>query len=251
MFWRKQRQALERLHPLHRQLVEEHRFSATLPATDWSALVASLARHEQSIKRHKWRLPAQAHAVVVPMLRILQEDMEPGAPLGVTADLRGPRVADKRGPSRRLPVQRPVRSATETVFTDPWFVARAELRDGSVLDVAVVERLRVRNVVKTSRSGKTKHKSKSKTVRVVQATRRLPKGMPVRRPEPPAPPWLAVRVQQKDNGRTVLRSSAKLRPGADADAPAQILTVTGELFRWTPAAPPASAASAPAPRRTR
>ncbi|MCP2337040.1 hypothetical protein [Actinomadura rupiterrae] len=248
MFWRKQRRAFESLHPLHRQLVEEHRFSATLPAAEWSALVASLASHEGTITRRRWRLPRHAPSVLVPMIRILQEDMEPGGALGVSTDLRGPNVPEKRGPSRQLNVRYPVRRGSETLKVDPWLLLRAELRDGSVLDVAVVERVRERRFTKTSRSGKTKHKSKTKTVRVVQATRRLPKGMAVRQPAQPPPPWLAVRVQQKENGRAVLRASAKLHPVADVQTPGQILTVTGELFRWTPAA---SAPSAASPRRTR
>lgn len=245
MFWRKQRRALELLHPLHRQLAEERRFSATLPAAEWTPLVASLAAHGQAITRRKWSLPLRAGSVVVPVLRVLQEDMEPGAPLGVTADLRGPMVDDKRGMSRNLNVRPPVRSASETFYNDPWLVVRAELRDGSVLDVVVVERVRMRRVVKRNPRGKIKSKTKSKTIRMVRATRRLPKGMPVVQAAP-APGWLSVRVQPKENGRTVLRASAKVSALDDHRAIEQILTVTGELFRWTP-----SRASAATPRRAR
>ncbi|WP_026415151.1 hypothetical protein [Actinomadura oligospora] len=241
MFWRKQRKALERLHPLHRQLVEERRFSATLPSADWTALVASLAAHGQAITRRKWQVPDRAASTVVPMLRVLQEDMEPGAFLGVTTDLRGPVVSDKSGESRTLSVRPPIRSVRETFYTDPWLVVRAELRDGSVLELAVVDRVRQRRIVKKNRNGKIKTKTKSKPARAVRATRRLPKGMAVAEPAPRAPGWLTVRVQQKENGRTVLRASAKVSTHDDHRTLGQILTVTGELFRWTP--PRASAAT--------
>ncbi|MFC5181755.1 hypothetical protein [Actinomadura harenae] len=246
MFWRKQRRALERLHPLHRQLVEEQRFSATLPSADWTALVASLATHEQVISRPKWRLPTRTASVVVPVLRVLQEDMEPGAPLGVTADLRGPKVDEKRGERRGIPVRPPVKSGQETFYTDPWLVVRAELRDGSVLDVVVVERVRERRLLKRNPRGKIKIKTKSKAVRTVRATRRLPKDARVARPAPPAPAWLDVRVQRKENGRTVLRASAKGPATDDQHAVDTLLTVSGELFRWTPPRPPAAP-----PRRAR
>ncbi|MEV4257560.1 hypothetical protein AB0J52_30755 [Spirillospora sp. NPDC049652] len=246
MLWRKQRKALESLHPLHRQLVEERRFSATLPAAEWTALLASLAAHEQTITKRKWRLPDRTAMALVPMLRVLQEDMEPGAPLGVTTDLRGAVVPDKGGEIRPLRVRPPAVSGSEKFYTDPWFLARAELRDGSVLELAVVERVRQRRILKRSRSGKTKVKVKDKPVRVVRATRRLPKGMPVVRPAPAAPDWLAVRVQQKENGRTVLRASAKVAAHGGPGTVEPILTVVGELFRWTPPRKPAAT-----PRRAR
>ncbi|MEV5575583.1 hypothetical protein AB0L06_36565 [Spirillospora sp. NPDC052269] len=246
MFWLRQRRALKRLHPLHRQLVEEQRFSTALPSAEWTALVTSLAAHEREFSRRKLRLFDRAATVVVPVLRVLQEDMEPGAPLQVTTDLRGAVTSDKRGESRNLEVRPPAKSGRENFYTDPWLVVRAELRDGSVLELAVVERVRERRILKKSRSGKTKIKVKTRSARVVRATRRLPKGMPVARPAPPAPDWLGVRVQQKENGRTVLRASAKVSADDDDHALEQILTVTGELFRWTP--PRTSAAT---PRRAR
>ncbi|RFU36411.1 hypothetical protein DZF91_38360 [Actinomadura logoneensis] len=246
MFWRKQRKAWERLHPLHRQLAEEQRFSATLPAAEWAELATGLATHDQTITKRKWRLPPRAASVLVPVLRVLREDMEPGAPLGVTTDLRGAVVPDKGGELRGLQVRPPALAGSERFFTDPWLLVRAELRDGSVLELAVVDRVRQRRIRKKSRSGKIKHKVKEKPVRVVRATRRLPKGMAVARPAPPAPAWLAVTAQQKENGRTVLRATAKGPAHADHRVIELILTVTGELFRWTP--PRRSAAT---PRRAR
>ena len=235
MFWRKTRAAIERFHPLHQGLIWQRSASATLPAGEWTALVASLSQHAGAVKRRKWRLPDRTVTVLVPLIRVLCEDVAPDGVIGVTADLRGPKAPGKAGPSRNLPVKRPVRKITEWFALDPWLMARAELRDGSVLELTVTDRVRFRRIHKVNPRGKHKTKTKTKTVQRITARRTLPPGMDVRRPDTPPPPWIAVRT--KPGKRTVISATMKAGPApAEVDQVQWILAVATEPFRWTPRA---------------
>jgi hypothetical protein len=235
MFWRKTRATIERFHPVHQELVWRRTASATLPPAEWNALVASLAEHAGTVKRRKWRLPDRTVTVLVPLLRVLCEDVAPGGSIGVAADLRGPRAPGKAGPSRRLPVRRPIRSITEWFAIDPWLAARAELRDGSVLELTVTDRVRYRKVHKVNPRGKHKTKTKTKAVQRITARRTLRPGQEVRRPDTPPPRWVAMRV--KSAKRTVITATAKLASApAEKDQVPLILAVATEPFRWTPPA---------------
>ncbi len=88
MFWRKQKAAIERFHPLHRALTLE-RASVSLRRDDWEPVIASLAGHGTVVRRRKWQLSRRVPAVLVPLLRVLAADMPPDGVLSVAADLRG------------------------------------------------------------------------------------------------------------------------------------------------------------------
>lgn len=236
MFWRKTRAAIDKFHPAHRELIYEHRASASMPPAEWAALVASLAQHGTLVKRRKWALPKRTESVLVPLVRVLCEDMRPGGTLSITADLRGPFVPEKAGPRVPLGFDRravpSVVAATEEVVIDPWLRVRAELYDGSVLELAVTDRVRTRRFVKVNPRGKRKTKEKSKSVRQVSTSRLLPPGAVIRRPATPPPAWMSVR--SRDGKRTLLSASAKLTTVDDSALPEQVLDVSTELFRWTP-----------------
>ncbi|MEV5752967.1 hypothetical protein AB0L00_34560 [Actinoallomurus sp. NPDC052308] len=237
MFWRKTRAAIERFHPVHQGLILQRTASATLPPAEWEAVVASLARHAETVKRRKWRIPDRAVHVVVPLIRVLCEDVAPNGAIGITADLRGPKVPEKTGPSQRFPGRGRVRGITEWFAQDPWFTARAELRDGSVLELAVIDRVRYRKIHKVNPRGKHKTKTKTKTVQRITARRTLQPDQNVRRPDTPPPPSLAVRV--KSAKRTVVSATTKLGPAPALDDQVQwILAVATEPFRWTPPTAP-------------
>ena len=233
MFWRKTKAAIGRFHPLHQGLIWDRTLSATLRPADWDALVASLAQHGAQVKRTKWALPPRVAGTLVPLIRVLSEDLAPSAVLGISADLRGPGVPGKAGPQRQLPVRRPVRSVVEWYAVDPWLRVRAELRDGSVLELTVVDRVRYRKIHKVNPRGKHKTKTKTKAAQRITASRVLAKDAQIRQPASPPPAWVTVKVRTE--GRAVLKSAAKL-----ADAPSdqsqaeRILIVATELFRWTP-----------------
>ncbi|GAA4241470.1 hypothetical protein GCM10022254_70410 [Actinomadura meridiana] len=242
MFWRKQKAAIERFHPLHRALTLERGFSVSLRRDDWEPVIQSLAGHGVEVRRRKWRLPERVPSVLVPMLRILAADMPPDGMLAVAADMRGGRPPEKNGPKYDMPVQRPIMSMKQWYTVDSWLRMRAELRDGSVIELVVTDRIRNRAYRKRNPRGKTKYKSKAKTVQIVQVTRRLAKDTAVRRPASPPPRWVRVRV--KPGRRTVIRASGKFPgPLANHALISTILHVSTEPFRWTPPGPAARRAT--------
>jgi hypothetical protein len=233
MFWRKQKAAIERFHPLHKALTLERGFSVSLRRDDWEPVIASLAGHGTVVKRRKWQLSRRVPAVLVPLLRVLAADMPPDGVLSVAADLRGADLPEKRGPQHDVPVQRPVISMKQWYAVDPWLRMRAELRDGSVLELVVTDRVRYRRRRKRNPRGKVKMKTKTKTTQLVRVTRRLARDAVVQRPASPPPRW--VRVQVKPGKRMVIRVNGKLRGVQEGKAMLdRILDVSTEPFRWTP-----------------
>ena len=233
MFWRKQKAAIERFHPLHKALTLEKGFSVSLRRDEWEPVIQSLAGHRAVVKRRRWQLSGRVPAVLVPLLRVLAADMPPDGVLSVAADMRGADLPEKRGPQHDVPVQRPVVSMKQWYAVDPWLRVRAELRDGSVLELAVTDRARFRRRKKRNPRGKIKVKTKTKTTQLVRVTRRLAKDAVVQQPGSPPPRW--VKVQVKQAKRTVIRVDAKLRGVQEGKAMLnRILDVSTEPFRWTP-----------------
>ncbi|WP_245623101.1 hypothetical protein [Spirillospora albida] len=233
MFWRRQRAAMERFHPLHRALIDQRGFTVSLRRDDWEPVIRSLAGHGLEVKRRKWAPPPRTATVLVPLVRVLTADMRPEGVLSVAADLRGPTAPGKATPEQQLPVRHPVKSLKQWFVIDPWLRMRAELRDGSVLEFQVTDRIRHRKLRKTNPRGKIKFKRKSKTVQLVRVIRHLPKGAAHRRPDTPPPAWFSVRV--KTGSRMVIRATGKFQgPVADPELTKAILQMTTEPFRWTP-----------------
>jgi hypothetical protein len=234
MFWRKQKAAIAGFPPLHQALIHQRGFTATLPAHAWTALAASLSRHTELVRRPKWALPRRTLDVLVPLLLEVCSDLGRKGMLTVTADLRGPGVAGKTYPARDLPVRPPVRSASESWTVDPWLRLHAELRDGSVLDVLVVDRERTRRVTKRNWRNKTKTKRKTKQVQIIKVRRRLPKDGASVRPATGPPRWITVHV--REGRRRSILAAAKIdrMPNSAEEQLDRILTVATEPFRWTP-----------------
>ncbi|WP_219471700.1 hypothetical protein [Nonomuraea rhizosphaerae] len=228
MFWRKTRRAIDGFHPLHQKLIWEHVLSAALPRSEWMALLASLSRHNELVRRRKWALPPRTESVVVPLIRVLCEDVGRGT-VGLTADLRG--HAGKEGPRQQLPVRRPVRSAEQWWVRDRWLSARSELRDGSVFTLDVVDVVRKRRIVKVNPRGKRKTKQKTKGVQRILTSRALAKGQASAQPGTPPPPWIRVKVRR--GPKTVIRAGAKVPLPVEREQVRAILTVAAEPFRWT------------------
>ncbi|MFB9839993.1 hypothetical protein [Actinoallomurus acaciae] len=233
MFWRKTREAIGRFHPVHQRLTLERTVSASAPPGEWANVLASLSRHETTVRRRKWRMPPRATEVLVPLIQALSEDTGPGGTIGVTADFRGPKAGDKTGPKNDLPVSGRVRKLTQWFVVDPWLRVRAELTDGSVVEIQVTDRIRHRRISKVTPRGKHKIKTKKKAVQRIEARRTLAKGATARRPATAPPGWVGLRI--KNGRRTTLVATGKLPqvPGQD-DQFRAILTVVTELFRWTP-----------------
>lgn len=238
MFWRKSREAIGRFHPAHQQLTMESTVSMSSPPREWRSVLASLSQHEATVKRRKWRLPPRATSVLVPLINVLAEDVAADGVIGISADFRGPEVPAKATPRRELPIRtRQIRKVTEWFTFDPWLQVRAELRDGSVLEIRVTDRTRHRKIHKVNRNNKHKWKQKKKAVQRIDARRTLRRDMAAHRPPASPPGWISVR--RKDGRRTTLNAVAKLpRVPEDHEQLQAILTVVTELFRWTrPEAP--------------
>jgi hypothetical protein len=242
MFWRKTRGAIGRFHPAHQQLTLERTVSLSGRPGDWGTVLASLSQHETTVKRRKWRLPSRATTVLVPLIHVLSEDTGPDGAIGIAADFRGPDVPGKTGPKHNGPAGGRIRKITQWFTMDPWLQIRAELKDGSVLEIKVTDRIRHRKIhVVNARNNKHKWKRKKKAVQRIDVKRTLPRGAGVRRPDTAPPGWITVR--RKDGKRTVLSAIAKLgRVPEEQEQFQAILTVVTELFRWTaPASPRRSA----------
>ncbi|GAA2692584.1 hypothetical protein [Actinoplanes palleronii] len=234
MFWRRQKAAIAGFHPSHQALIHERVFTATLPAAGWTALTSSLFRHAELVQRSKWALPPRTLDVLVPLIVEVGADLDPKGTLTITADLRGRDAPGKTGKPRDLPVRKPIRSATETWSIDPWLRLRAELRDGSILELLVVDRERTRRISKRNPRGKIKTKRKSKVVQIIKVRRRLPKeeagSVPVSRP----PGWIGTFVREGER-RSVLAAAKLTRmPQSGQEQLDRILSVATEPFRWTP-----------------
>jgi hypothetical protein len=223
MFWRNTREAIGRFHPVHQQLTTDRTVSLSSRAGEWASVLASLSQHQAAVKRRKWRLPARATTVMVPLIHVLSEDAGHEGAVGIAADFRGPDTPGKAGPKHEVPAGGRVRKITEWFVLDPWLQARAELKDG---------KLHVVNA-----RNKHKWKTKKKAVQRIDVKRTLPRGADVRRPNAAPPGWITVR--RKDGKRTVLSAIAKLgRVPEEQEQFQAILTVVTELFRWTAAASP-------------
>jgi hypothetical protein len=233
MFWRRTREAIGRFHPTHQRLTLERTVEASSGPGEWAAVLASLSRHEATVKRRKWRLPPRTTAVLVPLIHVLSEDTAPDGTIGVAADFRGLKAPGKTGPEHDLPAGGRIRRITEWFVLDPWLQTRAELRDGSVLEIRVTDRVRYRRIHRVDAGGKHKWKTKKKAVQRIDAKRTLARDAAVRRPDTAPPAWIRVRL--KDGKRVALNATAKLpRVPEESDQLQAILTVVAELFRWTP-----------------
>lgn len=233
MFWRKTRAAIEKFQPMHQMVVFHRVLYTTQDRTGWAAILHSMMGHGAVVKRGKWSLPPRTFGAVVPLVEVMMQDLPGKGALMITADLRGSSLPEKTGPRHDLPVRRPVRSATMWYEVDPWLRLRAVMRDGSTIDVTVVDRIRYRKVHKVNPRGKHKHKTKTKEVQLISVTRQLPKGVAGRRPTRRPPSWMRVKV--RPGPREVLKVTGRLSRIPHGEQQVNtVLSVMAETFRWTP-----------------
>ncbi|WP_180946246.1 hypothetical protein, partial [Corallococcus exiguus] len=90
------------------------------------------------------------------LLRRLEMDLAPDAPVRLKLDLRAPDVLDKR-------VKQDMVGWWNTdFFIDPWFTLETRLADGAFVRIRMVEQVQKRERSKTSASGKSRTKTKRK-----------------------------------------------------------------------------------------
>ena len=100
--------------------------------------------------------------LVLPLLRVLEEETGHDSLLTLELDLRAPDVADKLERTERPPPEGGYFDIVARHYRDPWMTGRAELIGGGRLEWAIVDQ--VVAVVRRRRgsSGKTKSKKKYK-----------------------------------------------------------------------------------------
>ncbi len=246
MFGHKEKAAIAALAPQHQALLNEATLAVTQSAAQWGELFTELAAPHPLIHRH--HLPPRTLDVVVPLIRVISQDVDPTAGIGVRLDLRGPDAAGKTGASRKLPAAGRVTKAEEAISWDPWFVVSAPLRNGAELEVSIVDVTRSRHLQKRSQSGKIKRKTKAKvTQRVVAKLTTAKDVIPVPPPPSPATGWLQVSAKPKGSRHVVLARGKYPIPVAPAPGwqVTTVLLVLAEVFRWVPPAPDDTDAPSP------
>lgn len=232
---RRSKRAVQQFHPAHQALIADQRLVAAFPGPEWLAFLASLATHDQHLRRP---LPPALTDTVIPLTRALSTDLHPAGALELSVDLRGD-VKEKWGQRVDLPLTqeqhwRGISKIRQKVSVDPWFALRARLRDKSVLEVSVVDTTVDRKVTKRGSSGKLKIKSKIRRLERVQVRLTLPPGRVVADPGG-TPPFIRIGVRQGGSHPAV---SAKARFDLGAPPPIpylhSLLLVVGEPFRWAP-----------------
>lgn len=235
MFGRKKKAALAALPPQHRALATEQVLAVAQSPRQWDELFTSLVTHEQLVRRQP--LPPRAREILLPLVKVLSQDVEPDGVIGITADLRGPDAPGKLHPGRPLQPIPPVTKITEEVSWDPWLVVSADLKNGAHLDLTVVDITRIQKLRKRSSSGKTKWKTKRKASQRITVTLTTAKGAVIVPPAPsPATRFLRVSGRPKGNRALVV---AKGKYALPAPAPAgwqlnTIMLAVAEVFRWIP-----------------
>jgi hypothetical protein len=235
MFGRKKKAAIAALPPHHRALAADQTLAAALTPRQWDELFASIAIHDELVRRQP--LPVRTTEILLPLIRVLSQDVDPDAIIGVTADLRGPEAPGKVHPGRPLQPVPPVTKIDESISWDPWLVLNADLRNGAHLDLTVVDIGRIHKLRKRSSSGKTKWKTKRKATQRLTVTLRSAKGAVAVPPAPsPATQWLRVSARPKGS-RQLVTAKAKYPVPATPAAGWQLHTLMlalAEVFRWVP-----------------
>lgn len=119
---------------------------------------------------------------LLPFLRVLQQDLNPAAPLEMAVDMRPANEGRLLStmPGRDLP-----RLKEKVEFYEhPWLSLRGRLIDGSHLDYHAVIHMRRRKIRKTNPRGKIKLKTKDRTTSRVRALLRPGKQVTIRRTLP-------------------------------------------------------------------
>jgi hypothetical protein len=100
--------------------------------------------------------------LVVPLLRVLDEETSAGSPVALDLDLRPANIPDKLERTENPPPVRGYFDMVERHYRDPWMTGKAELAVGARLEWTVVDEVVELQRKSRSASGKTKTKTKYK-----------------------------------------------------------------------------------------
>ncbi|MBE2315581.1 hypothetical protein DVA67_006315 [Solirubrobacter sp. CPCC 204708] len=170
------KQAFNALTPQQQEIVRTRRFSGARTPDEWIALLGPVAeydRHADQVRQggggffarryaRKNDVPNGLRTFAFPLLAILREDIEPGAPLELWVDLSGPLQSGKATRSTPPYKKPPYRKIVDTFYDDIWLQGRTRFADGSRLQFAVIDHVRSTFKEKKNPRGKIKRKTKNK-----------------------------------------------------------------------------------------
>lgn len=128
---------------------------------------AGMYCHYRAKGFHRLNLPDRRYELLTQVLTRLQPDIASGEPVTVRLDFQ-PNVSD----TKRIKEHK-VGDWDAKDYVDPWLSLRVRLKDGSHLQLSMVERVRQRERFKRSASGKYKKKQKSKGSALIQVRLRV------------------------------------------------------------------------------
>ncbi|MBS1911772.1 MAG: hypothetical protein JST22_07285 [Bacteroidetes bacterium] len=111
-------------------------------------------------------VPNSLRESLLPLLALLREDMDAGAMLRLTFDLRDGTRKENMLAEESLPPRRYI-SLKELRYSNAWFSGEGALADGSSVAWEITDLIRIREVTKRSSSGKIKMKKKNRVRRVI------------------------------------------------------------------------------------
>lgn len=183
------KQAFNALTPEQQDIVRTRRFSGSRSPDEWIALLGPVAeydRHADDVRQggggffarryaRKNDVPNGLRTFAMPLLPILREDVEPGAPLELWVDLSGPLQQQKAVRHTDVYKKPPYRKIQDTFYDDAWLQARMRFADGSLLQFAVIDHVRSTFKEKRNPRGKIKRKTKNKKKMELTVTLTAPK----------------------------------------------------------------------------
>ncbi|MDA0183152.1 hypothetical protein OJ997_22775 [Solirubrobacter phytolaccae] len=182
------KQAFNALSPEQQDIVRARRFSGARSPDEWLALLSPIADYDRQADEtraggggfferryaRKNDVPNGLRTFAIPLLPILREDMEPGAPLELWVDLTGPLVSTKAVRHSEPYKKGAYRKVVDTFYDDAWLQVRTRFADGAQLQFAVIDHVRSTFKEKKNPRGKIKRKTKNKKKTEMTVTLTVP-----------------------------------------------------------------------------
>ncbi len=164
------------------------------------------------LSNRRYNLEDRRYLLTGKVLELLAKDSAADALVDVKMDLRKP------GHASKFTRQGKVRDWKVKYFEDTWLQLRGRLLDGTSYQLIVLEKFQARSKWTRSRSGKSKHKSKTKSatdvaLRLKPKTNKYAQLTTLSHDAAAAvqlPPWVTLKALQVSDGTLLLKAGTKL-----------------------------------------
>ena len=150
-------------------------WSTPLAAAAVISLVSGVLGFRMISAAKKVDISDNLRGTLLPLLKILREDIPRGEKIALNLDLHLPTHAKKKTGTSKPYKRGAYYHIVDTNYEDPWLLLKAPLNDGSLLALRVADSIRVINRTKRGSSGKirsnTRERKKTR-VRVLLGVRR-------------------------------------------------------------------------------